>query len=72
MNRAPNVDHLPRSFKGKWLHIDMVLCYCIDSKSLNHFYQAACAHAGERGTGYGVALLLNTFVWFVLRLIFFY
>eukprot|EP00039_Didymoeca_costata_P020072 m.339965 g.339965 ORF g.339965 m.339965 type:complete len:525 (-) comp19056_c0_seq1:145-1719(-) len=40
-------NHLPRSFKGKWLHIDM----------------AACAHAGERGTGYGVALLLNTFVW---------
>eukprot|EP00035_Acanthoeca_spectabilis_P009711 m.171478 g.171478 ORF g.171478 m.171478 type:complete len:543 (-) comp14813_c0_seq1:2075-3703(-) len=35
------------TFKGEWLHIDM----------------ASPAHFNERGTGYGVALLLQTFVY---------
>ena len=35
------------TYKGSWLHIDM----------------AAPVKDGERATGYGVALLLQTFVW---------
>ena len=37
--------HLPASYHGKWLHIDM----------------AGPVDENERGTGYGVALLMQLF-----------